>query len=225
MRSMVRTPAMELMRTGKKTPTAMNTHLDSSPMPKMSMMSGRIALFGTGYTARTHGRSPMRIPRATPGRAPRANPTRMRARLMRRFAHNSPLWAVRQASTRIAVGAGKKRTSIRWARARASHRPMTRTGDSRERSLGEGCTVVQRVPQDLPQAGDMPPVLGIGAESDNSPGPGEGHGHGRHHAAGRGGHHDDAVSQREGLVDAVGDEDDGLPGLLEEPQELGLHHE
>jgi hypothetical protein len=41
-------PVMLLMSTGKKTPTAMITYLDDSPMPKISMTSGRIAIFGTG---------------------------------------------------------------------------------------------------------------------------------------------------------------------------------
>ena len=45
---MVRTPTMALMSTGKNTPIAMNTHLATSPIPKSSMIRGRMALFGMG---------------------------------------------------------------------------------------------------------------------------------------------------------------------------------
>ena len=42
------TPAIELIRIGKNTPVATMTIFEASPRPKISRMSGRIALFGIG---------------------------------------------------------------------------------------------------------------------------------------------------------------------------------
>ena len=85
---MPRTPAMALMSTRAKVATATRTILDISPMPKISMAKGRMAILGNAYTAETMGsrmaRSvrdiPMSRPTTTPGSAPRKNPQKMRHR-------------------------------------------------------------------------------------------------------------------------------------------------
>ncbi|MNN45026.1 hypothetical protein D3C81_1593420 [compost metagenome] len=69
---------------------AMMAHFDPSPIPKISMISGRMATFGMGKMAPTSGCTaaltmgtrPMTTPRASPGKAPSTKPMQARVRLV-----------------------------------------------------------------------------------------------------------------------------------------------
>ncbi|MCY1497960.1 hypothetical protein D9M68_319360 [compost metagenome] len=87
---MFATPVEVAIRTWKKTPMAMMAHFEPSPIPKMSMISGRMATLGMGKMAPTMGctaaltigTSPITTPNASPGRAPSTKPMQARERLV-----------------------------------------------------------------------------------------------------------------------------------------------
>src|SRR2546425_11842914 len=148
--------------------------------------------------SRTQGMSPIRMPRAMPGRAPRANPTPIRARLILRFAQSSPLCAVPQAAMRMSVGAGKKRTSMRCARASASQMARMRSGERRESPLGGRGGMAPSVDtEEVPDAGDVATVLGILPQGDDPPGPRERDVDRAQDPPRRRGHYDHAIAEGE----------------------------
>src|SRR5438132_937420 len=151
--------------------SAMTTRMRASPKP--SLMPAK----STG---------------SAPGRAPRAKPAPIRPRLISRLAQSSPLSTVVQPAARMAVGAGKNRTSIRWRRASASHAARMKRGERSEIPLGARAGMAFPIDAEkVPDAGDVAAVLGVPAEVDHAAGAGKRYlDHGEDPAGGRG-HHDD----------------------------------
>src|SRR5437016_8727661 len=172
---------------------------------------------------RTQGMSPITMPRTAPGSAPRAKPAPIRPRLISRLAQSSPLSTVVHPAARMAVGAGKNRTSITCRRASPSHAARMNRGERSETPLGGRAGMAFPIDAEkVPDAGDVPAVLRVPAEVDHAPGAGKRHVDRGEDPAGGRGQHGDAVAEREGLIDAVGHEQDGLARFLEQPQELVL---
>ena len=57
------TPVVALITTGKNTPIATMKIFEASPSPKISNVSGKIALFGIGYVAEMSGSTSVRTGR------------------------------------------------------------------------------------------------------------------------------------------------------------------
>src|SRR5437899_8758870 len=155
------------------------------------------------HARRTQGMSPITMPRMAPGSAPRTKPAPIRPRLISRLAQSSPLSTVVQPAATMAVGAGKNRTSIRCRRANASHAARMRRGERSETPLGGRAGMAFPIDAEkVPDAADVAAVLRVPAEVARAPGAGKRHADRGEDPAGGRRHHDDAVAEHEGLVDA-----------------------
>jgi hypothetical protein len=137
------------MTMGKKTPKAMTATLDGSPMPSQRMRRGRMAILGMGNVAAMRGlptasgmlKKPIRMPTTRPTMHAILKPRRIRLRLARTCLNIKPVFSMLHPSSKIALGAGRKRGGIHSLRLTNSQTMRIMINDVR---LSHGCSLTWR---------------------------------------------------------------------------------